>query len=311
VTIDVFGGTATIEVVGAAPDGTTPQVAALHGAAVLRRIHAALTRFDPASELSRLNADPRTTVPASWLLRRMARAVGQAGRSSGGLVDGTQLAAIEEAGYAASRGARPAAVSFAPLLKAAAVHPRPALPDPAARWAAIAADDAAATITRPVGVRLDGGGLVKGLACDLVAARLTHHPRFAIECSGDLRVGGTIRSERPVLVAAPLGGGPVAQLAVDEGAVGTSGVTRRWWRGPDGAPAHHVIDPGRGTPAHTGLLQVTALAPTALDAEVRAKAALLAGPEAASAHLPDGGVLVGLDHVARHVHPAVRDRVAA
>ena len=36
----------------------------------------------------------------------------------------------------------------------------------------------------------------------------------------------------------------------------------------------------------------TALAPTALEAEVRAKAALLAGPEDAADHLPHGGVLV-------------------
>ena len=39
-------------------------------------------------------------------------------------------------------------------------------------------------------------------------------------------------------------------------------------------------------------MQATALAPTALEAEVRAKAALLAGRAAAGAHLPHGGLLV-------------------
>jgi thiamine biosynthesis lipoprotein len=34
------------------------------------------------------------------------------------------------------------------------------------------------------------------------------------------------------------------------------------------------------------------MAPTALEAEVRAKAALLAGPEHAAMYLPHGGVLV-------------------
>ena len=33
-----------------------------------------LTRFDPGSELSRLNADPREAVPASPLVARLARA---------------------------------------------------------------------------------------------------------------------------------------------------------------------------------------------------------------------------------------------
>ena len=46
-------------------------------------------------------------------------------------------------------------------------------------------------------------------------------------------------------------------------------------------------------------MQATAVAPTALEAEIRAKAALLSGPEGAAAWLPDGGVLVfddgGLD----------------
>jgi FAD:protein FMN transferase len=39
-------------------------------------------------------------------------------------------------------------------------------------------------------------------------------------------------------------------------------------------------------------VQATAVAPTALEAEVRAKAALLSGPAGAAAWLPDGGVLV-------------------
>jgi thiamine biosynthesis lipoprotein len=42
-------------------------------------------------------------------------------------------------------------------------------------------------------------------------------------------------------------------------------------------------------------VQATALAPTGLEAEVRAKAALLAGPAAARDHLPHGGLLVLAD----------------
>ena len=39
-------------------------------------------------------------------------------------------------------------------------------------------------------------------------------------------------------------------------------------------------------------MQVTALAPNALLAEIRAKAAILSGPDGASRWLPDGGVVV-------------------
>ena len=61
----------------------------------------------------------------------------------------------------------------------------------------------------------------------------------------------------------------LAELTLTDGAAATSGVTRRGW---------HLIDPSTGRPARTGIVQATALAPTALEAEVRAKAALLAGP---------------------------------
>ena len=57
-----------------------------------------------------------------------------------------------------------------------------------------------------------------------------------------------------------------------------------------------VPEPGRTgfatESAVTGTVQATALAPTALEAEIRAKAALLSGPAAAPAWLPHGGVVV-------------------
>ena len=82
-------------------------------------------------------------------------------------------------------------------------------------------------------------------------------------------------------------------LRVTDGAVATSGLDRRVWRRPDGAYAHHLLDPATGEPAWTGLISATALAPTALEAEALAKAALLSGPERARRVLAaGGGVLV-------------------
>ena len=43
----------------------------------------------------------------------------------------------------------------------------------------------------------------------------------------------------------------------------------------------HVIDPRTGLPARTGLEEVSVVAATGVEAEVVAKAALLAGPEVA------------------------------
>ena len=60
--------------------------------------------------------------------------------------------------------------------------------------------------------------------------------------------------------------------------VATSGIGRRSWIRDDGAPAHHLLDPASGNAAFTGVVQVTALAPSALEAEISAKAAVLSGP---------------------------------
>ena len=307
VVLDVFGGRATIAVTGRSSDGTAPQVAALAGAATLRVIHRALTRFDAGSELSRLNADARTAVPASPLLRRLAWAVGEAGAATGGLVDATLVTEIEGAGYFRSRVGAERGDQLVLLAAAQAAAVRPALADPAAHWAQVRVDEGRGTIVRPAGIRIDGGGLVKGMACDLVAASLSRHPRFAISCSGDLRVGGTAARHRTIEVADPAGGDvPAARLRVERGAVATSGIGRSWWETGDGV-AHHLVDPGRGVPAWTGLLQATAVAPTALEAEVRAKAAFFAGADRAAEHLPDGGVIVDAGGHVRVVAAPDRD----
>ena len=87
---------------------------------------------------------------------------------------------------------------------------------------------------------------------------------------------------------------------VRDGAAATSGIGRAAGSTRDGRPAHHLLDPATGRPAFTGVVQATALAPTALEAEWRAKAAVLSADRGlARAH---GGVLV-LDDGSHHVHP--------
>ena len=62
-----------------------------------------------------------------------------------------------------------------------------------------------------------------------------------------------------------------------------------------------------GRPAFTGVVQATALAPTALEAEVRAKAAVLSGPAGAMGWLSEGGVAV-FDDGSHEAHAPARSR---
>jgi len=284
-----FGAAATVHVGGSSPTHSA-EGAAERSRQRLLEVHRSLSRFMPDSELSRLNRSPLTAVAAGPLICSLARAAVAAGRRSGGLVDATQLGPLERAGYEDSMEAT--ATLSLELALAAAPPRRPATPDPQAGWRMIEVDERLGTVSRPPGLCLDSGGIAKGLAADLVAASLRAHPTFAVDCAGDVRIGGGAALPRKVLVDDPFGGEPLHELEVTEGAVATSGIGRRAWLRPDGSPAHHLLDSGSGQPAFTGIVQVTALAPTAQLAEVLAKTALLRGPKSAGSELPYGGVLV-------------------
>ena len=263
-----------------------------------------LSRFHASSELSALNGDAREDVPASALLRGAVRAGIWGGERSGGLVDLTLLASLEAAGYAASRSGR----ASAPLADALAVAParRPARPDPRAAWRSIRVLDEAGLVRRPPGLRFDLGGIGKGLAVDMIADRLAAYGRYAIDCGGDLRVGGTDPGQEPIEIEVrhPMAGAAADTFTVWRGAVATSGIDARLWRRPDGRYAHHLIDPATGDPAWTGVICATARATTALEADVLAKAALLSGHAGARRLLADsGGLLVDDDGRVERIGP--------
>ncbi len=299
---DCFGGTCRLILAGDGAFGEAA-VALDEVQALLLGWHRDFSRFEPDSELSLLNADPATNVPVSPLLARLAQATVHAARVTSGLVDATLVGELEAAGYAASRDGEGTdlrvALSAAPARTAAAGSPD-------RRWEALSADALAGTVTRPAGLRIDSGGLAKGLFADVLAGLLTSYEWWVVDCCGDVRVGGAAGGRRAVEVDDPFGRGVVHRLSVAGGAVATSGIGRRSWVDAEGRPAHHLLDPSTGRPAFTGLVQVSAIARTALEAEVCSKAALLSGPSGAAAWLPDGGVLVHDDERVEVLAPRPR-----
>lgn len=285
-TFTCFGGACTVFVDGRGPAGA-PQEAVAAATDQLLRWHDQFSRFKPASELVSLNRDPRERVPVSPIMARFVQAVLDTAKLTGGLVDGTLLDQIEEAGYTSDHLRASLAL---PLALALAPPRRPAEAHPAGAWREVEVDHDAGAVVRPPGLHLDGGGIVKGLLADVLGEELTGHAGFAVDCEGDLRVGGN-RFELTFEVAAPFGEGVLHELRVSGGAVATSGITKRSWL-DRGRSAHHLLDPATGRPAYTGIVQVTALAPTALEGEALAKAALLSGPDGAAGWLRHGGVVV-------------------
>jgi FAD:protein FMN transferase len=282
-----FGSRCTVIVADARADDAASAVAQAH-----RRLlewHGQFSRFQADSELTRLNRATQETVAVSPMMRRVVDAAVRAARATGGLVDPTLLAEIERAGYDSHFEG-----DGMPLAVALALAPdrAPGGPSPEARWKLVRTDRRAGTVTRPLGVCIDPGGIAKGVFADELASLLTGYGAFVVDCGGDMRLGGKLGLVREVHVASPFDESILHTFTIASGGVATSGVGRRSWLDRDGRPGHHLLDPATGRPAFTGIVQATALAPTATEAESRSKAALLSGPIQAERILVHGGAIV-------------------
>jgi thiamine biosynthesis lipoprotein len=233
------------------------------GAAWVRAMHARLSRFEPASELSVLNRAAGRWVEVSPDLGALLAAALEAHEASGGLVHAGVLGSLRAIGYTRSLSLGPTP----PTLGLAG--PLPALPE--------------VLEVRPGAVRLapgweiDLGGLAKGWLADRLAPRLGENT--LVNLGGDLFARGS----GPRGEGWPVAMGGVTVLLRDQGAATSSTRRRRWGEG--GRALHHLIDPRTGLPARSDLAEVSVVAETGLVAEVAAKTALLLGSASAPLYL--------------------------
>lgn len=250
----------SVELLVDAPPGPSVRRAMDAASAEIGRLEAMLSRFRPDSRLSALNRAGRLRADAE-LLEVVGMAL-EARARTGGRFDPTVHDALLAAGYDRSfelvAGAAPAAAG----------EPAPAC------GGGVALDRGRGMITLAPGVRLDLGGIAKGYIVDRAAERLAEAGPCLVNAGGDLRIAGRRRARPwPVGVAVP---GPQLTLALEEGAVATSGRDRRCWlRG--GREVHHIIDPASGRPATGDLRTVTVVSERAAEAEVLATDLFLRG----------------------------------
>lgn len=111
------------------------------------------------------------------------------------------------------------------------------------------------------GMEADLGGIAKGYAGDVLSAIL----RSAGVSAAVVNLGGNVScvGAKPdgkswrIAVKNPAGDGIACILEKGEGHVITSGAYERFFTGEDGKIYGHIIDPGTGRPAGSGLLSVT------------------------------------------------------
>ena len=241
------------------------------------RLERILSRFRPDSELRQLNRSGRMRV-GSDLLALVVQALEQRDRTAGRF-DPTVHDAVVAAGYDRSIESLPAEVQGR--------APVPGGGD-------VAVDVEECLVSLASGVRLDLGGIAKGFTADRVADTLAGCGPCLVSLGGDIAVRGP-RTSGPWTVGLATGNGPLT-LALDSGAIATSGRDRRRWR-CNGREAHHIIDPVTGAPSETDLLRVSVVASTGVEAEAHAKALMLAGRAEAAREADARGipaVLVGV-----------------
>ena len=270
-----------------APDALAP---ALLDLAVERveLLEASWSRFRPASELSRLNAQAGTgPVAVSDDLLELVSTMKAAWTMTDGLCDPTVLASMRAIGYDAD---------FATVVARAAVEavdPRALRRTPG--MGAVIVDEVAGTVSLPAGVGLDPGALGKGLAGDIIVDEFMEAGADGVLVSlgGDVVLAGRPGTDPywSVSVADERAAGEELRTidlepGVDRAAIATSTTLKRRW----GNGLHHLVDPRTGDVASGDLVQATVTAPFGWEAEAGATAALLLGSSVAASWLADRGL---------------------
>jgi len=160
------------------------------------------------------------------------------------------------------------------------VHTALALATRPVHWALVQVDPALGVVTRPLGARIDLGGVAKGAAADAAMAELASFPGALVDLGGDIRVHGEPDDADSWVVAVDDPTRPLLAsldyLKLRDGAVATSSISKRRWT-RNGSTVHHIIDPRTGGPALSGVVQCTAIADTGEHADVAAKVGLILG----------------------------------
>jgi thiamine biosynthesis lipoprotein len=260
-----FGAMGTAVELHLDAEGAGADAALLAAEAEFARLEALLSRFLPGSQLSRLNRSGELAAGPDLLA--VADAALTARDLTAGRFDPTVHDALAAAGYDRSFELIPAG-NGAPVLVETACG------------GGVSIDRAAGLIRLDPGVKLDFGGIAKGYAADRALAILADAGPALVDAGGDIALSG-----KPWPVGVETSAGTIT-LELSEGGLATSGRDRRRWNAADGE-RHHLIDPATGLPAEGDLLRVTAVAGTAMEAEVLAKALFLAGNAARGAEEAD------------------------
>ncbi len=265
--VDAMGGRLSIRIAHPPGQGSRADRAIVRVAARVGRWADRLTRFSDVSDVARLNAHPGSArTPVGPTLGAVLDWAERCGEHVDGHIDVTLLDA-RIAAEAADPG----------RIRDLAPH----------RWW-LERSARGGVVHRVGSFRFDLDGVAKGWIADRALALLRDWPAAVVDADGDIAMRTATGVAWEVAIDDPRPGA-TDELAVLRFhhrapcglvAVATSGTSvHRWEGGVDGVPRHHLIDPRTRLPADTDVIQATVIAASAREAEVLAKAAVIAGSE--------------------------------
>jgi thiamine biosynthesis lipoprotein len=307
-TVPAMGGSLTLRVAHRprAGDAAARALVARDLARVAARVDrwaARLTRYTGTSDLAALNADPAATdVVVRPTLGAMLDWAERAVDLCPGLLDVTLLdeRLAAEADTGDTGDIAPASLPLPPG-------------GGRSRWHLVRRPRGGLVVRRGT-FRFDLDGVAKGAIADRALGLLRDYPAAMVDADGDIALRLGDGTTWDIAVADPRRDGDVLGLLRLDGrlpgglvGVATSGTSvHRWPGAAGGPPRHHLLDPRSRRPAITDVVQVTVIAGSAREAEVLAKAAVIAGSEAGMELLDRPGVagaLLLLDDGTVVAHP--------
>ena len=243
---------------------------------IFNNIDMSVSPYNKASLISSLNENTSTRVDA--YIKRLIEASLVVNRESGGAFDPTVMPLVNAWGFGYKSGTMPTRVQLDSILAFVGMGK-----------IALRGDS---LVKQDPRVMLDFSSIAKGMACDEIGRMLTRNGarNWLVEIGGEVVASGMnkrgmawqVSVDMPTSETDEVIHDSALTLALDSGAVATSGNYRKW-REQGGSKISHIVDPHTGDSRVGTLLSVTVIAPDCTSADAWDNACMVMGDSATRA----------------------------
>lgn len=243
---------------------------------IFNNIDMSVSPYNKASLISSLNENTSTRVDT--YIKRLIEASLVVNRESGGAFDPTVMPLVNAWGFGYKSGTMPTRVQLDSILAFVGMDKITLRGD--------------SLVKQDPRVMLDFSSIAKGMACDEIGRMLTRNGarNWLVEIGGEVVASGMnkrgtawqVSVDMPTSETDEVIHDSALTLALDSGAVATSGNYRKW-REQGGSKISHIVDPHTGDSRVGTLLSVTVVAPDCMSADAWATACMVMGDSATRA----------------------------